>query len=1237
MHCINTATATAPQLPTREQAAATWAVLAACWAAASLTQQQHQAALAAVTSDAAAAAARGEGITAGGTFSLPSDSATVGNSEAATAQLRSVLLQLSESMHSSSAEADAARVQFVASKALSAACEAVTAAAAAAAAVSGCSRQVASPAAASPQQQQTGELGGSAAASAAAVGGAAAWEPDVVVPKELHSLQLQLAALQAAMVEYEQSGLSFILDPSTSHLSEELPEAAPNLEDLLDAGETDQAAAAAAMLRAQQQPASQQQHWQQQLLALSVQLQLLPQLLLAFQYEALAPIAAWHAANQAAREAELPGTPQTLQQQQPLLLPAGPVSQQQLWSAAADHIRQHWQQLQQLLLQAIDLEGHMHALAAVAAAGGAAAIWPEDTDLMSRAIALQQMLLPQGFDILTTEECVASAQLLQAQWTDLEQRLWAALAETLCPMLGLGLGVSLPAQPQGGVGTVTFNPAALGGVHGGQVEHGAGVAVLRQLLEAAGASVGSAAIMHCKDVLDVLGVGSAAGGGDAGSSGSMWGVPGVSEAWRCLVLLLLQYGCLQQQLLRSAQQQENSLDTAAAEAAITGAEGCVDVLRSSKPLPLEVEVQRPLFTAVQALFELLCCHHTHSAAAAAADGASLSAAAAGGVATAAAARARNLSGSSNVMQGSSHRVDASAAAPGQVDLAGQSTSTAAFPPAGVAATSLQQQLQSILLPPLLQQLLPLLQQQLGSLQRHLSDLAAEAGGVLARFQPPRTPHRQLQQLQDGLDISQDAAAGGAGGARGSQELGGLGSMAAGEDGANLVPFDAFDMSLPGADMLLEELGGLEDGDGNGDSFEAAAASDADGEDAFGSSHGSRAAVSGAADGSGAAAGASAGAGLPQLVPFDAFDEGLEGAGMLLEDGSEGGGDAAGFFADMGSDSADLLGGALEEQTGLQLQGGNFSSSRHGAGAVSAAGGGNAGGFFGDMGPDSADLLGGALEGEEGDEQTGLGLEVQGIEDGNNSWQGAAAVSAAGAGGADTTASGASLVEGAAHLAEVDALAELLLVSGRHAAAVLLKQQLLAGLQQVQGSCTWQQQVWLRHLAAFEWLWGDILQLQEEQHAGQGSKEEGTSRQQQQQQHLRNLLQGTAAALGVPLHGTSAGGVEGEVSPGEAYQRFCAGLLPQLPPLPSAVAGAHAGTRAGTAEDPQHQQQQHMPTSLQLLQSWQVLCEQQTAAADALQAWRGACAAAVTAVGDVLLGGLGQGLQVADPMVCRKVG
>jgi hypothetical protein len=289
-----------------------------------------------------------------------------------------------------------------------------------------------------------------------------------------------------------------------------------------------------------------------------------------------------------------------------------------------------------------------------------------------------------------------------------------------------------------------------------------------------------------------------------------------------------------------------------------------------------------------------------------------------------------------------------------------------------------------------------------------------------------------------------------------------------------------------------------------------------------------------------------------------------------------------------------------------------------------------------MGSDSADLLGGALE-EAEDEQTGLRREVQGI--GNDiSRQGASAVSAAGAGGADMTASGVPPVEGVSHLAEVDALAGLLLVSGQHAAAALLKQQLLAGLQQVQGSCTWQQQVWLRHLAAFEWLWGDMLLLEEGQHAGQGSREGGLSgpqqQRQQQGQRLRDLLEATAAALGVPLHGASAGGADFDIGPGEAYQRFCAGLLPQLPPLP---AEAYAGKEAGTAEDPQHQRQQHMPSSLELLQSWQVLCEQQAAAADALQAWRSACAAAVTAVGDVLLAGPGQGLQVADPTVCRKVG
>lgn len=1029
-------------MPTCEQVAATWACLAACWRAGQLVQQQHEAAMG---SSAAPQAA-------------PED-------DQAALQLSTAMQQLAAKLDGSGAEAVAAEVQYVASKGLLEVCQAAA--------------QAATAASASVSAVVTSaEEGGTNSSTHGA--------------RMIHTLQLQLAALQAAMSEYEQSGLAYVLDPSTSTMSDELPEAAVDLEDLLDAGDAEQVAAA---MKAQQP--SHQQQWQQQLLAASTQLQVMSQLMVAIRYEALAPIAAWQAAaaaaastaGSAASTGSLPDEgfllpmQQREQQQQLVLLPAGPVSQQQLWLAAASHIQQHWQQLQQLLSQAMELEGHMHALAAVAAVGGAAAVWPEDVELMSQAIALQQLLLPQGFDVLTTDECVTSAQLLQAQWTELEQLLWAALADCLCPLLGLH------GSPQLQHGSMPGTAAAAASAE-------AGLAVLRQLLEAAAAGTAGASIMHCKDVLEALAVGSA-----AAASGSMWGVPGLSDAWRCLVVLLLQYGCLQQQLLQQQRQLHGVADGADHTDAVP--DSGVDVLRSSRALPLDIEGQRPLFIVVQALHELLC--------------------------------SRSQEGLSPAPASSASATDGGGAT--------------------VAATcqvSLQQQLQDILLPPLLQHQSAVLEHHLDSLQQHLGALASEATGVLSRFQQQQQTGARVQQR----DLTDDTA---------GMNASALDAFGTGDEpGPELVPFDAFDTSLEGADMMLEELGGEGEEQEQGDSPLAAGGSSQQGAAAAGQ--------------------------LQELVPFDAFDEGLPGADMVLEE--------------LGGDD----GGA----------------------------GDDGGGFFGALGDagDDGDLLGGALE-PDGDGGGGSHVDEVVAADDRRGSQGALQ---------DTTA---------AAVAEVEALAQQLMAAGRAAAAVALQQQQLAGLQQVEASCVWQQQVWLRHVAAFEWLWGDLLEQQRQQEkvqeaaAAVDDAAAGKASTPSQQQQL--LLEAAAAALQAPesVHehmvtlqpGPAAAGC-GE--PGAAYQLYCAGLLSQLPANP-----ALSGSTTDSHEQTQEQQQQRMPTSSELLQSWQLLCEQQAAVADALQAWRAGCAAAAGAVGEVLLGpphGVQQAaagspppaLQVTDPSVCHKV-
>jgi hypothetical protein len=936
-----------------------------------------------------------------------------------------------------------------------------------------------------------------------------------LVPQELHALQLQLAALQTALVEYEQSGLAFILDPSASTLTHELSDADLGLEELLDAGDTDRAAA---LLAGEQSTG--QQHWQQQLQAASSQLQLLPQLLTTLQCEALGPIAVWQAAADPALGSQTAGSvPQEasqqageLQHQQPLqhnqalplvLLPAGTISQQQLWHAAAAHIQQHWQQLQQLLQQSVELEGYMHALAAVAAAGGAASIWPEDVHLMPRAITLQQMLLPQGFDILTTDECVASAQLLQAQWADLEHRLRLTAEAALSPLLGL------QQQQQAGMG---FAAAAAAGAQ----EQGAKLALL---LEAAAASVSGGSILHCKDVVDALAAGDdGAGSGNGSSSSNLWGVPGVSDAWRCLVVLLLQYACLQQQLLLQSQQhqqQAEGLDLGTAAEVAAAEAGQYDVLRGANALPMEAEAHRPLLVAVQVLHELLC--------------------------------DSTQPGAGQILAAAAHTDPSTAAAPDQV--VGES--------AAQQAGCLQEVLQDILLQPLVPLVLSVLQQPLQSLQQHLSTLAAESAAVLSRFQQPRSQQQQQHGSSEGrVDVEDSGPSAGLH----------LDAGTAGADHADLVPFDAFDESLPGADMLLEELGeGSDDASHTGGDAGLGGLQDGSAEGQTGTS---------------AAAGA-LGEGLPELVPFDAFDEGLSGAGVSLE------GDAG---ADLGQD-----------------------------------------GFFGALEDD--DLLGGALE----DEQTGLEDE-----------QTAAQVS-------DSHS-----ISAPAHVPDADAaaqeLGQKLLAAGQHAGAAALQQQQLAALQQVEGTCAWQQQVWLRHLAAFEWLWGDLLPLQQQQQGVPEGQSAGYLVAQKQM-----LLDVAAKAMGWCVKAATAGGSNsstgGEaaaampqqqgpaastglaVGPGAAYQLFCAQLLPQLPLQPSAPdeVDVLGSSNDSTGHSDRSPKQQRMPTGLQLLQSWRDLCEQQADVGDALSSWQAGCATAAAAVGDVLLGAAGPAvIHLADPTVCRKV-
>jgi hypothetical protein len=548
--------------------------------------------------------------------------------------------------------------------------------------------------------------------------------------------------------------------------------------------------------------------------------------------------------------------------------------------------------------------------------------------------------------------------------------------------------------------------------------------MLQQLQEAASLSVGSASVMHCRDVLQAL------AGTTASDNASTWGVLSVADACRCLVVLLVQCGCLQQQHL--AQQrggsgaQGSSAPQHAPAAGGASADTSVDVLAAEHALPLDLEAQRPLVFVVQALHALLC-----------------------------------------PASGATH-----------ADTAAGEAAAATRP------VPLLELLHAVVLPALLRPLLPVWQQQLHGLQAQLQAMADEAQQVLARPAQHAGDAGWQSGSADKVTSSEAAAAGA--GAHDDTELPGL------------VRFDAFDMSLGGADMLLE--GGLEDSDderGGGSS-------------GTGSGHGA------GLDGGAAAAG------LPDLVPFDAFDAQLAGAGELL-DGS-------------GLDEA------LESPTAAAAAAA-AAAAEPGAGAGAAAGGGTPAAQQSDAGTGTSD---------------------------DGAWR---------------------------------TLGQQLLCMAQAAAAAAQQQQQLEALQEVRDSCAWQHELWLRHLAAFEWLWEDLLL---EVHAGQ------------QQQGWRQLVQAAAAAAGCACDGAAGG----PIHVGMPFQLYCQ----QQGLLPTVSSGGDSGHGS-------------MPSRAQLLLAWQELCERQPAVAEGLAAWQAASGAAAAAVADALLlpqPGAPPPLAVADASVPRKM-
>jgi hypothetical protein len=978
----------------------------------------------------------------------------------------------------------------------------------------------------------------------------------------MNHLQDSLALVQLVFEEYERAGLGYVIDLSSSRMTDELPEAAPGIDQLLEqvaGNDGDQAGQQLMALRQQQESGGwQQQH--QWLVAAARQWQLVQQLMAAIQHEALPSVAAWAAAAAAAAVDQASsstnagsgadganGADGSLQEKL-LVMRAGPVSQLQLWHAAARLVRSRWQQLQQQLQRAVTLEHQMHALAAVAAAGGAAAIVGGSSStselLLPQVDLLQQVLLPLGFDCMVMEECVASAQLLQMQWNDLEEEVVVAISSCLCPLLGLtshqlDLDVLFedlftckqqPQQQQQQAGT-SIGDSSTSGAAARRVDQD-GVAVLQQLLSAAAASVGSGAVMHTKEVFEALSPQtSAAAAAEAGSSSSSvsaaaevcWGTAALAGAWKSLVVLLLQWGCMVQQQWQQQQDQVCGMDGRAASigAASQGVDAAVcsgaiqDVLHDSSRLPLDLEAYKPLVLVIQALDQLLA---------------------------------------------------APPFIPGEGGLVTAEGDSSANP-----STDLARQLQLMLLPAVAKPLLQQLQQELLQLQQHLHVLSAEAEQVMLR-------HGQHWQRREGnCDISSVSRRSADDAANQQQQQQGAavaaapeweGSSSAGSCDAalgsclqGLVPFEAFDPSLPGADMALEDEEALleddevldqdaeaddnccpfvmdddDDDDDDGDNDD-----DDDDDDAW--------LAAAAAEQDENDSGTAVDAGLdsvrlpemPQLVPFSDFDFTLPGEGAALED------------------------------EGLVLEGQGASTSS----------------------------LAGLMDGD---------AALDDLAAGQVTWQ---------------------------------QLAEQLQAVGAAAAAVAAQRQQLTALQQVGTSCEYQQQVWMRHLAAFEWMWGELWPpppppLPRQPDADEEATQCREGSQVQQLQQCAQRLHGVAASL---LRMPLPDAVRPQQQPGSALQLYCQqqGLLLLLPGLPAAASipelapeltGCLTDSSGGST----------MPSRAQLLAAWQWVADQAGGLEARLVAWQAASSDAASTAKDVLLLHTSSGSHDSlDPSVGSKVG
>ena len=521
-----------------------------------------------------------------------------------------------------------------------------------------------------------------------------------------------------------------------------------------------------------------------------------------------------------------------------------------------------------------------------------------------------------------------------------------------------------------------------------------------------------------------------------------------------------------------------------------------------------------------------------------------------------------------------------------------------------------------------------LQQQVQMRVQHLSELMAESQEVLERKQQVK---QGLQQKQH----KQWEAASGSGGGQGAAAVAVVAAAESRGDGdtrdeqleegfGELVAFTDFDPAAPGADMLLEEeLGGSTDEGGNlgADPWGL----DEDDEEWLRRGGESQPLSESGADGEGAAgsSGGDYGGGARELVAFTDFDPALPGADVDLE--GEG-----------------LLWDAPLEEEGQEGAGGAESSTQKVVEGVGVAGA---------AGSSLAD------DGREGD----MGLEGEELE-------GAAAA-------------GVKVVLLSESSPEVQELVGLLGNLQQQLGQVQVQRQQQEVRQGLLLLVQLLQQQWLHHLAAFKWLWEDVLEGFHGGEIGSGTAVPGgestpasvgaadapepaspsagaaadTSRGAETGASPAGEGSGASeaawklqldAAVANALRALGCGqGALPEVSevlhsPGQAYQQYLSS--PEQLAAPPAIAAAAASGASSLDTSDAEGVQVLVPNRRQLLLSWQSCVEGIAAVEEQLVVWQEGCAAAcVDLHRGLVLAAQQQHQQLghlpADPDMCLKVG